>query len=287
VSRSIALGRRWTQLAPRVQHYLPALSIAGALVGAGQVLGWSMRGAWPFHDAVNIWAASDRLLRGEPVYTGVVGEFLVYVYAPVVAVLTTPFTLVSPEAFTLLVTIGNVLALRYIAGSWLVAGLLAWLPWTPRAIVTGNVDLMMAAVMLASLRGIHGSGYASAVFAAVKFSPVLAVTRWREFALGLAFLAALSVPVLHLYPEWVATLRLSLGASTDTIPLLARAPFVVALLLVRRPWSIAAAAALATPAFYMHSWVLVYPAVRLWMERPAREDRPLNDVTTSARPAPG
>lgn len=64
----------------------------------------------------------------------------------------------------------------------------------------------------------------------------------------------------------VSTIVESLGASTDTLPILLRVPVVIALLLLQRPWATAAAAAFATPAFYFHSWVLLFPAVRLWFE---------------------
>ena len=34
-----------------------ALAVAGAFVCAGQVVEWSMMGAWPFHDTANCWLA--------------------------------------------------------------------------------------------------------------------------------------------------------------------------------------------------------------------------------------
>jgi hypothetical protein len=50
-----------------------------------------------------------------------------------------------------------------------------------------------------------------------------------------------------------------------------RVPTVAALLLYRRPWSVAAAAALATPIFYTQSIILLLPAVRLWWDDSGRE----------------
>lgn len=153
-------------------------------------------------------------------------------------------------------------------------GLLCWLPFVPRALVTGNVDFVMAAAIYAAARGLQGSGWAASLFAFTKFSPVLAVRRWREFAIASVVLVAITLPWLDLWPAWILTIRSSLDVATNTLPILPRIPIVLALLAMRRPWSIAAAAALATPAFYFHSWVLLFPAARLWIEDPRRSVGP-------------
>ena len=76
--------------------------------------------------------------------------------------------------------------------------------------------------------------------------------------------------MVHLYPVWAGVLIASVEVPTDTVPIAARAPVVLGLLAVRRSWATAAAAALATPAFYMHSCVLLYPVLPLLREgRPA------------------
>ena len=48
-------------------------------------------------------------------------------------------------------------------------------------------------------------------------------------------------------------------------------PTVAVLLFYRRPWSVAAAAALATPIFYTQSIILLLPAIRLWLDDGGRE----------------
>jgi len=52
----------------------------------------------------------------------------------------------------------------------------------------------------------------------------------------------------------------------SVIPLIVRLPMVVAFVAVRRPWALAAGAALLTPAFHEHSFVLFLPAAILLIE---------------------
>lgn len=258
----------------RLERYLPVLAVAGASVAAGQVLWWFSIGAWPPHDSVNIWLAGARLLEGADVYTGLVAEFLVFVYAPPVAVLAGPWSLLPVEVLIVVLLAAQVVGFRWVAGSWMAVGLLCWLPIVPRALVTGNVDFVMAAAIYAGARGLRGSGWAASLFAFMKFSPALAVRRWREFVVATIVLVAITLPWPSLWPAWVATIIASVGVATETLPILPRIPIVLVLLLVRRPWSIAAAAALATPAFYFHSWVLLFPAARLWLADTRRTFRP-------------
>jgi hypothetical protein len=53
---------------------------------------------------------------------------------------------------------------------------------------------------------------------------------------------------------------------SSVVPLIVRLPIVVALIAVRRPWALAAGAALLTPAFHFHSFVLLLPAAVLLIE---------------------
>ncbi len=239
------------------------VAVAGACVAGGQVLWWSWMGAWPFHDSVAYWLAGERLRTGQNPYEAA-GPFLAFLYAPPIAIVAAALSLIPWPLFTIALFAGQLLALRYIAGSWVSAGLLGWLPFVPRALVTGNVDLMMGAAILASLRGGRGSGAAAAFFAFCKLSPVLAVRRWREFFVAAACLAAISLPWWDLWLEFARALIAQRQESW--LPALIRAPVVVALVLGRRPWSRAMAAGLAVPLFYFHSLVLLLPGCRLLVE---------------------
>ena len=66
-------------------------------------------------------------------------SFLAFLYAPPWAVLAAVASFLPLDLLSAILLGGQVLALRYIAGSWRVAGLLGWLPFVPRELVTGNV----------------------------------------------------------------------------------------------------------------------------------------------------
>ena len=250
----------------RFRWILPVLSVAGALVCAGQIVQWSLLGAWPFHDTVAYWLAGRHLLEGAPVYTS--GLFLAFLYAPPWAILWAPISLLPIDLVVAGLLILQVLALRYVVGSWVAVGLVAWIPFVPRELATGNVDFLMAAAILA---GIRGSGGPISLFAFAKFSPALVLLggsrrQWRTALVAGVALVAITLPWWHLWVDWVAMLLSNPEGGDSVVPLIVRLPIVVALLAVRRPWALAAGAALLTPAFHFHSVVLLLPAAILLME---------------------
>jgi len=279
-------------LGARLARYRTPLALAGALVASGQLVWWFSIGAWPPHDTAAIWLAGVHLREGAPVYGGVVGGFLAFLYMPPIAIIAAPLSLMPLGLASALLLAGQVIALRWIAGSWTMAGLLGWLPFVPRELVTGNVDIIMAAAIYAGARGIHGSGYAAALFALMKVSPVLVARRWSEFILASAVLMALTLPWLSLWAGWLTMVSRSLETPADTVPILPRLAICLALLIFwqvsRRthPAALATAAALATPAFYLpHSFVLLLPAARLlWDQERNRPGRRLPTLAF-ARPA--
>jgi hypothetical protein len=268
------VGRRystpiWRGVWPRQatwRRLLVPLALAGAFVCAGQVIYWSLLGAWPFHDTVDGWLAGYRLREGLPVYRVSSDAFLLFLQAPPWAVIWAGLSFFPLNVVGIGLLFGQVLALRYLAGSWIVAGLLCWWPMIPRELVTGNVDLLMAAAILAGARGV---GWPVALFAAAKLSPGLVLVgatrrQWREALAVGCLLLLITLPWPTLWLDWIASLR---GAPADgwswwpMLPI--RLPLALVLLALRRPWAFAAAAALATPAFHEHSLVLLLPAARL------------------------
>ena len=261
----------------RFRWILPVLSVAGALVCAGQIVQWSLMGAWPFHDTVAYWLAGRHLLEGAPVYTS--GLFLAFLYAPPWAILWAPISLLPIDLVVAGLLILQVLALRYGVGSWVAVGLVAWIPFVPRELATGNVDFLMAAAILA---GIRGSGGPISLFAFAKFSPALVLLggsrrQWRTALVAGVALVAITLPWWHLWVDWVAMLLSNPEGGDSVVPLIVRLPIVVALLAVRRPWALAAGAALLTPAFHFHSVVLLLPAAILLMESLRDPARPTAD----------
>lgn len=123
-----------TTLQARFGRYLVPLAFAGAIVAVAQVVRWFSLGAWPPHDTANIWLAGAHLRGGEPVYSGTVGEFLVFVYSPPIAVLAVPWSLLPVEVLSIVLLAAQILAFRWVAGSWKVVGLLCWLPVVPASL---------------------------------------------------------------------------------------------------------------------------------------------------------
>lgn len=245
---------------------LGPMAVGGALLCAGLTLHVYLLGGWPLYDTACFWVAGLRLREGVAIY-GWVDPAFTFRYAPPWAVLWVPLSFIPLPIVSVGVLVAEILALRYVAGSWRNAGLLCWLPPLSMEFATGNVNLLMAAAILA---GVRGSGVWPALFALAKFSPAVVLVRakrrqWMSFALTIGVLCLLTLPVLSLWPEWIA--QLDQPASAVLVPLTYRIPIGLALLAYRKDWSIAAAAAILSPALYPHSLVLFIPAIRLFVER--------------------
>ena len=242
-----------------------ALAVAGALVCVGQYLHWSMMGAWPPHDTAAYYLAGLHVREGSAVYGAGVGGFLAFLYPPPWAILFAGLSYLPLEVVAVAILGGQVLALRYLGGSWRNAALLGWLPFVPRELMSGNVNLMMAAVILAGVRNAPGSGWPVALFAAAKLSSMAALSvatrrQWRDFAVATGLLVAITLPWLFLWAEWLNWMTAT--GSPDGMSLMPfglRIALAVPLVIIRQPWSAAAAAAIATPAFYFSNIVLLIP----------------------------
>jgi hypothetical protein len=152
----------------------------------------------------------------------------------------------------------EIVALRYLAGSWLRVGYLGLLPITGAELGNGSFNLVVAAAIAAAMRG---DGRLAAFMALAKLSPILAVSDYRRVSVTLAAACALTLPVLGWWAEWVSLLawtneNFRIGYQIPLVPRLAIALALVAL--VRRPWARGLAAVVAVPAVYSYSLVLVY-----------------------------
>lgn len=274
---------------------LAVIAIFGALVCVSELVVWFSRGAWPLYDTACFWQGGRHLLEGRPVY-GEIDGALPFRYAPPWAVVWAVLSLLPLDVLVAGLLILQVLALRYVAGSWRNAGLLCWLPIVPGALATGNVDFLIAATILGALRGVSRSGWAVTWFAMAKLSPAAVLVmasrhQWRDAIVAGIVLCALTIPFLHLWPEWIAYLQSPPG--NIWLPLLPRIPVGLALLAYRKPWSVAAGAAVLTPAFYAHSLVLLIPALRLgwpsvmvnWRRLRSRRQITMRITSPRSRPA--
>jgi hypothetical protein len=268
---------------------VPFVSLAGAFFCAGMVIRVFTLGGWPLHDTADFWLAGRHVLEGGPVYQMNPSGLLVFIYGPPWAILWAPISLLPLELVCALVLAAQVLALRYVAGSWVAAGLYCWLPVVSGELTTGNVDLLMAAAILA---GIRGRTWPVVLFAFAKIAPAFVLIRasprgWKQ-AIATGFvLVALTLPWLELWPQWVALMLAVPPGIESVVPVLVRIPLALVLGGIPRPWALAAAAGLLTPSFHAHTWVVMIPAVRLlWDARPLWMSLPAAQTRASSR-APG
>jgi hypothetical protein len=78
----------------------------------------------------------------------------------------------------------------------------------------------------------------------------------------------LTLPWLHLWPEWIEHL-LRQPSSIDIHigpPWYVRLPFALALLLVRRPWAPGVAVVVGMPSLWLGTLVILIAPIRLWFD---------------------
>ena len=241
-------------------------------------------GGWTFGVLIVYWGFSLGFLRlagGDEVMYAAVGRAFwtggdvyglgvasqPFLYSPPWAALFGLFP--SATAIHVAVIAGNLIALRYVAGSWLAVGYLAYFPIVPWELAWGNINIMMAAAIVA---GVRGRGALPMAFGLAKWSPWLALSpkAWRGAAAVLGLALVVTLPRLDTWPAWIARLLWMndhpLGPLVP-VPLAIRAGLAVALLAMRRPWSRALAAVVATPAFYVASFVLMIAPICVWLRR--------------------
>ena len=241
------------------------LSAAGYLVLAG-IVAWgysSGKFTLPPGDVL-IWdRVGDEVRAGISPYYAVVGSGGFY-YAPPWAVLFALVSWVPVQLLSLAMIAAEVAALRYIAGSWQRFGYACLFPLVAFELASGQVNLIMAASLVAAVRG---DPRAAVVMAAAKLSPVLAIRDgWRRAVpVGLVLLAV-TLPVLGLWADWVRQLAGVYGhtvgnAAQIDIPFLPRLAVALVLAAYGRLWSRVLAAIVATPALY---WVSSVMLLALW-----------------------
>ena len=191
------------------------------------------------------------------------GTGLTYYYAPPWTLLFAATSWIGKPALWAVISTIEVLSLRYIAGSWLRVGYFGLCFLTGAEIVSGAFNLAVAAGLVAAMRG---DSRLATFMGLAKLSPFLAIRDLRRPAIVIGACLLVTIPVLGWWADWVMTLA---RAPTDQaslgfyqIPLVARAVVAVAILSVwRSPRAGALAAAVAIPALYTISLVLLYAVV--------------------------
>lgn len=162
----------------------------------------------------------------------------------------------------------RIASLRVIAGSWVGAGIACWFPLVAFELGGGNFNLLMAASIVAATS--RRPAFATAM-AFAKFSPALAidVRDWRRAGLIAAAMVGVTLPWLHLWPEWISHLIQYLGLSFGPqipVPFPLRLLAAGLLLVISRNAVVRAiAATVAIPAFYWGSFVVFIAPVAVFI----------------------
>jgi hypothetical protein len=200
-----------------------------------------------------------------------------FYYAPPVAVLFATVSWIPLPILHGLLIAADFLAMRIITGAWWSAFALAAWPIVPLEVGGGNINLLIGATIVAAVRG--GPGWPLVPSAMAKLSPVLALhpKQWREFLVVAIGLCLLTLPWLYLWRDWVQMLIDAYGRQIGPmfpVPFPVRALAALGLLALWRPWSRAAAAIVAIPAFYWGTMIYApIPFIVWWRERRRAEDR--------------
>jgi hypothetical protein len=230
----------------------------GALVW---IVGWGSGIFRLSGDVRDIFLPAGRamLAGGNPYAAGVTPPDTPFLYAPPWATVYGLLAPAGPVVVHAALGVAELVALRYIAGSWIRAGAFCWFPLVPWEIAAGQMNLLSAAAIVAAVRGRPG---AAAILGMAKVSPVLAVhpRDWRRFLLVAVLFGVLSLSNPSTWAWWlerlVATLAMPLGPLVP-VPFLVRLPIGLALVALRRPWSRALGAVVATPGLYWGALVLL------------------------------
>jgi hypothetical protein len=272
-SRLLAAGRR-REIA------FVALAVGGTTFALIQVLVGTQAGLLPIPPGDTlIWdRVGDQLRAGEPVYVNATPLTDSFWYAPPWAVAFAAVSWMPPPVLHLGLVVVKVASLRVIAGSWLGVGVAAWFPLVAIDVASGSFNLLIAAAIVAAVRG---RPQLAVVAALAKLGPLLSVDprQWRLMAPILALCVVVTIPWLSLWPEWVDHLARNAASPLGPqvpIPGPVRWLAAIGLLAARRPWARALAGTIAIPAFYWGSLVILIAPVAVFVrERFESEQREL------------
>lgn len=257
------VGGRRLRIASDVELLKFTASIGGiaftciVLVQMARFYGWPSLDAYLWHEVgADVWAGVSPYAVHGP------GGFF---YAPPWAAAFAFLVWVPVPALVGLIFAAEVASLVYLAGSWRRAGYLCWLPMVPLELVGSQWNLVMAAAILAAVRG---SPSLAVAVAAAKLSPALSVRPSRRVAAVALGLVAITVPWLWLWSLWIEQLTATVGVdiapgAVVPIPWVPRLVVAGVLFAVQRPWSRVLAAIVATPVLYWVSTVLLLALIRV------------------------
>ena len=199
------------------RHLVDLLTAAFAIGGYAccivfLIVGFSS-GRWPFPGgdvAVFYGPAGDALRAGGEVY------FPGFLYGPPWAVAFAAVSWLGPAAIHGIILALDAVALWTIAwGNWRRLGYILWIPLIPYELAAGQLNLLIAAAIVAAQ---HGIVWPLAAMTLAKVWPAIALPlrHWRRFLIALAAFALISLPWLYLWPAVDRRPRRHLRSSVRT-----------------------------------------------------------------------
>ncbi len=224
-------------------------------------------GQWPFPggDVVDFYApAGDALRNGTQVY------FPGFLYGPPWAVAFGAISWIGPAAIHAVVLALDAVALWVIAGRDLRRlGYILWFPLISFELAAGQLNLLIAAAIVLAQRG---RTWPLAAMTLAKVWPAVALhpKDWLPFVRAVALISLVSLPWLHLWPEWIAALVSTAShplGPVIPVPFALRAVAAAGLVALRKPWSRALGAAIVSPGLYWGQLVVLIAPVVLFLDR--------------------
>ena len=248
---------------------LSALAVGGYAFALTLLVVGFTNGQWPFPggDVVDYYARSgDALRSGGAVYGGSPGFF----YGPPWAVAFAGLSWLGPGAIHAVILALDGVALWVLAGrDWRRLGWVLWFPLIPFELAAGQLNLIVAAAIVAAQRG---TTWPLAAMSLAKVWPIFALPPryWRGFIVAATVFALVSLPWLGLWPAWIGTLLSRLPhplGPVVPVPFVVRAIAAVGLVALQRPWTRALAAIIASPDLYWGQLVVLVAPLSLWLRR--------------------
>jgi hypothetical protein len=233
----------------------------------------------PWDQSVDAYAYWRPLQDGSPYGAAAVGDLGSYLYSPAFKLAFAPLGLLPWPVFNALWTTLNLVVYRAIAGRRALP-LLLFLP-IPFEVVSGNVHIMYAGVIVAAVSRGRWWGAGWALMFLTKVTPGVGVLwhaarrEWQALALALGATAVIATASALVVPGWwVEWLRILAGSTSGPgatpgwylpVPLLVRLPVAAALVVwggvTGRRWTVPVAVLLALPVIWLNGLAVLVALV--------------------------
>lgn len=232
------------------------------------VVGWrsGQFGLGASSDVAVYHAAGRAFLAGDPIWVITDDHTTTFQYGPPWVLLLAVLSPLPVAALHLVSILAGICSLRIVGGSWIAAGILCWFPLVAFELAGGNINLIVAAGIVAAVRGDPRLAILTAL---AKVGPFFAIRPrdGRAAILTLAVLVLVTVPWLWLWPAWISHLFAAFGQTFGPqvpIPFLVRLTVGLALIATLRPTLVALGTVLAMPSLYWGALVLLVAPAAVW-----------------------